>query len=86
MNFIESVNKIVGIAFTVALTGFVGYRAYLWRNDMAKEAGKRLQHRIVQMSEDPRYQLPKSEIKWPEVKLPANGWQGVGGGGHAARK
>jgi hypothetical protein len=80
MNALYYLNKIVGIAFAVGLTAFVGYRAYLWRNDVAAEAGKRLEQRLKQMSEDPRYQLPTSEIKWPEVKFSVETMQGFNAG------
>ncbi len=80
MNMIELINRIAGIAFAVALTAFLGYRAYLWRNDMAKEAGKRLQHRIVQMSDDPRYQLPVMKPAYSDVKISPDTWKGFTSG------
>jgi hypothetical protein len=80
MNALYYINKIVGIAFAAALTAFVGYRAYLWRNDLAAETGRRLEQRIKQMSEDPRYQLPTSEIEWPDVKFSVENLQGFNGG------
>ena len=76
MNALYYINKIVGLAFAAALTAFVGYRAYLWRNELAAETGRRFERRIKHMSEDPRYQLPANEIEWADIKFSAENLQG----------
>jgi hypothetical protein len=82
------VNKVVGIGFAVALTAFVGYRVYLWRNEVAKEAGKRFQHRIVEISEQTRREFELNAPKWPDVKFSVDNLQGIKGGvsGQAAKR
>ena len=80
MNAIENLNRICGIAFAIFLAGFLGYRAYEWRNDLPKKINRRIEQRMKQMSEDPRYQLPISEMKWPEVKFKVENLQGFNPG------
>ena len=80
MNAIESLNKYLGIAFGVFLAGFLGYRAYVWRSELPKKLNERLKHRIAKMSEDPRYQMPISEMKFPKVEFNMSNMQGFNPG------
>ncbi len=86
MNVVEQLNKALGIAFAIGLTAFLVYRGYLWREELSKEAGRRLQHRVKQMSDDPRYQLPVSDFKPLDVKFSMESLQGIGLKASAARK
>lgn len=78
MNAVEQLNKALGIAFAVGLSAFLAYRGYLWRQELSKEAGRRLQHRVKQMSEDPRYRLPESDFKALDVKFSVESLRGIG--------
>jgi hypothetical protein len=86
MNAIENLNKICGIVFAIFLAGFLGYRAYEWRNDLPKKWDRKIQERLKQMADDPRYQLPISEMKFPEVKFNIENLQGFNPGTFPARQ
>jgi hypothetical protein len=78
MNALYHANKIVGVAFALGLAGFAGYRAYEWRNDMSrdlhKEAQRRLNRRLTELSEQSAIQFDQKSI-WETMKVPGD-WQG----------
>ncbi len=79
MNAIYYLNKSIGILFALAITGIVGYRAYLWRNDMAKEAGRRLQKRLQQIGEESAAQFKAAPLE-TQFKFDAHHWKSFEGG------
>jgi hypothetical protein len=67
MNTVYHINKLAGICFAVGLSAFMLHRAYVWRQEMSKQARITLKERLEEMSKDPRYQLPVSDFKLPET-------------------
>jgi len=74
VNTFYHLNKTIGIVFGVALILVGAYKLFALRDELAHEAGRRLQHRLEQISEETAAQLQSQSPKWPDVQLPPN-WQ-----------
>jgi len=79
MNAIYYLNKAVGILFALTIAGLIGYRAWVWRNDMAKEAGRRLQKRLEKIGEESAAEF-KSPPFETQFKFNADNWKNFQGG------
>jgi hypothetical protein len=74
------VNKVLGIAFGAVLLALAGYKAWEWRNAAADEAGKRLQRRIEQISEQTREDMGfDRQPEWAKLEFDASQLHGFGG-------
>ena len=80
MNTFYYLNRAVGIAFALVLVGVAGYWAIVWRDDMRQEAGRRLQHRIKQISDQTAAEFDWKAPDWGESTISSDHWsdfQGV---------
>ena len=79
MNTAYYVNKIVGVAFGLGLVIAGSYQAVKWRNQMAEEAGRRMQERLKQIGEETMAELEKNGPQWDKIEMNGEMLKGIGG-------
>lgn len=79
MNTAYYVNKIIGVGFAIGLIAAGGYQFVKWRDQMAKEAGRRMQKRMQQIGDETMAELQKNAPKWDQFQMSPEMMKGFGG-------